>query len=129
MVADTALAEAFGCIVDDPAFVYRERFASITSEDWQHYAELQPADLIARRVRQGHEENLVFNRILENPESKNDAVESIMKEALPFIDISTPLDDLSKMISGDRTAVLVKDFKANRNFIITRSDIAEALAK
>src|SRR5713101_4881119 len=37
---DTALAEAFGCIVDDPAFVYRERFSSITSEDWQHYAQL-----------------------------------------------------------------------------------------
>lgn len=74
-------------------------------------------------------ENLVFNKIMENPNAKNDSVESIMQEALPFLDISTPLEDLSKMISGDRTAVLVKDFKANRSYIITRSDIAEALAK
>ena len=74
-------------------------------------------------------ENLVFNKILQHPESKNDKVESIMQEALPFIDITTPLDDLAKMISGDRSAVLVKDFKANSNFIITKYDIVEALAK
>ncbi|MFN8144270.1 MAG: pyridoxal-phosphate dependent enzyme [Bacteroidia bacterium] len=74
-------------------------------------------------------ENLVFNKILDNPNAKNDAVESIMQEALPFVDITTPLETLSKMISGDRDAVLVKDFKANRSFIITKSDIAEALAR
>lgn len=74
-------------------------------------------------------ENLVFNRIMENPNAKNDTVESIMQEALPFVDITTPLDTLSKMISMDRSAVLVKDFKANRSYIITRSDIAEALAR
>jgi hypothetical protein len=33
------------------------------------------------------------------------------------------------MISGDSNAVLVKDFKAGRTFIITKSDIAEALMK
>ncbi len=74
-------------------------------------------------------ENLVFNKILQDPNSKNDTIESIMQEALPFVDITTPLDDLSKMISGDRSAVLVKDFKANSNFIITKSDIVEAMAR
>ncbi len=74
-------------------------------------------------------ENLVFNKILQHPESRNDKVETIMQEALPFVDISTPLDDLAKMISGDRTAVLVKDFKANSNFIITKYDIVEAMVK
>ncbi len=74
-------------------------------------------------------ENLVFNHLLKNPESKKDSVETIMQEAIPFIDITTPLSELAKMISGDRTAVLVKDFKANQNFIITKSDIVEALAR
>ncbi|HRH66554.1 MAG TPA: pyridoxal-phosphate dependent enzyme [Bacteroidia bacterium] len=74
-------------------------------------------------------ENLVFNKIMENPDAKKESVESIMQEALPFVDISTPLDNLSKMISGDRSAVLVKDFKANQSYIITKSDIAEALAR
>ena len=74
-------------------------------------------------------ENLVLNKILQNHESKNDKVETIMQEALPFVDITTPLDDLAKMISGDRTAILVKDFKTNSNFIITKSDIVDAMVK
>jgi cystathionine beta-synthase len=74
-------------------------------------------------------ENLVLNKIVENPESKNLAVETIMQEAFHFADITTPLDALSKMITPEKSAVMVKDFKANRNYIITRFDIAEALAK
>ena len=49
--------------------------------------------------------------------------------ALPFVDISTPLDELSGMISGDRMAVLLKDFKAGRTFILTKSDIVDAFVK
>ena len=52
-----------------------------------------------------------------------------MREALPFVDISTPLDELSGMITGDRMAVLLKDFKAGRTFILTKSDIVDALVK
>ncbi len=74
-------------------------------------------------------ENLVFNKILENPDAKLEAVESIMQAALPYVDITTPVDDLSRMISDDRSAVLIKDFKAGQNYIITKSDIVEALAK
>lgn len=74
-------------------------------------------------------ENLVFNKIMENPEAKNEKVETIMQEALPFIDITTPVDSLSKMMTPERSAVLVKDFKSNNNYIITRFDIAEAMAK
>jgi cystathionine beta-synthase len=74
-------------------------------------------------------ENLVYNHILKSPNAKEDKVELIMQEALPFADITTPLEELSEMISGDRMAVLVKDFKAGRTFIITKSEIAEALIK
>lgn len=74
-------------------------------------------------------DNLLYNHILENGTSKDDKVESIMQEAMPFADISTPLTELASMISGDRMAVLVKDFKANRTFIITKSDIAEMMIR
>jgi cystathionine beta-synthase len=74
-------------------------------------------------------ENLVFNKLMENPDAKNEKVESIMKEALPFVDITTDVESLSKMMTPERSAVLVKDFKANRNFIITRFDIVDAMAK
>ena len=74
-------------------------------------------------------EKLVFDKILSNPESKNETIESIMKEALPFVDISTSIDTLAKMVSGDNEAVLVKDFKQDKNYIITRFDIADIMAK
>jgi cystathionine beta-synthase len=74
-------------------------------------------------------ENLVYNHILKNTSSREDKVEVIMQEALPFADITTPITELSEMISGDRMAVLVKDFKAGRTFIITKSDIAETLIR
>lgn len=74
-------------------------------------------------------ERLVFNAIMNNHEAKHEKIESIMQEALPFVDISTPIDTLSKMVNGDNEAVLVKDFKRDKNYIITRFDIADALAK
>lgn len=74
-------------------------------------------------------ENQVYDYVLKNPLSKDEPVEKIMGEALPFVDITTPLDEISGMISGDRMAVLIKDFKAGRTFILTKSDIVEALVK
>ena len=74
-------------------------------------------------------ENQVYDYVLKNPHSKDEPIEKIMREALPFVDISTPLDELSGMITGDRMAVLVKDFKAGRTFILTKSDIVDALVK
>ena len=74
-------------------------------------------------------ENQVYDYVLKNPHSKDEPIEKIMREALPFVDISTPLDELSGMITGDRMAVLLKDFKAGRTFILTKSDIVDALVK
>jgi hypothetical protein len=44
------------------------------------------------------------------------------------VDISTPVDLLSRMITPENPAVLVRDFKTDKTFIITRSDIIKALA-
>ncbi len=74
-------------------------------------------------------ESWVFKNILENPDMKDNSIESIMQPAFPFVDSTTPIDVLSKMISPDNPAVLVKDFKQNKTFIISLSDIVEAIAK
>ncbi len=74
-------------------------------------------------------EKLVFDKILSDPHAKTQTVESIMKDALPFVDISTSIDTLAKMVSGDNEAVLVKDFKQDKNYIITRFDVADIMAK
>ncbi len=73
-------------------------------------------------------EDLVFNSIINNPEITKSPVASIMQEALPFVDASTPLEVLAGMITKANDAVLVKDFKLDKNYIITRFDIVKALA-
>lgn len=74
-------------------------------------------------------ENKIMNLMIQKPETKNIRVEEIMGNALPFVDITTPIDTLSKMVSGEYEAVLVKDFKRDKNYIITRSDLAELMVR
>lgn len=74
-------------------------------------------------------ENKVMNLMLQSPDKKTARVEEIMSAALPFVDITTPLETISKMVTGDYEAILAKDFKRDINYIITRSDIAELMVK
>jgi predicted transcriptional regulator len=52
-----------------------------------------------------------------------------MQPAFPFVDISAPIDSLSAMITDTNPAVLVRDFKLDKTYIITRYDIINALTK
>ena len=58
---------------------------------------------------------------------KREPVESIMQPAFPFVDVSTPVELLSTMITPQNPAVLVRDFKTDKTFIITRSDVIRVL--
>jgi cystathionine beta-synthase len=58
---------------------------------------------------------------------KSHPVESIMQPAFPFVDVSTPVDLLQTMITPHNPAVLVRDFKTDKTFIITRSDLIRVL--
>jgi cystathionine beta-synthase len=82
-----------------------------------------------KRVVGSLNESLLYAKIISNPEIKNQSVESIMQPAFPFVDISAPIDSLSAMITDKNPAVLVKDFKLDKTYIITRYDIINALTK
>src|SRR5881394_2917283 len=69
----------------------------------------------------------LYSELVGNPDVKSQPVESIMQPAFPFVDISTPVDLLSTMISPENPAVLVRDFKTDKTFIITRSDVIRVL--
>ena len=68
-------------------------------------------------------ESHLYDEFLRNADIKSQPVETIMQPAFPFVDISTPVELLSKMITPQNPAVLVRDFKTDKNFIITRSDV------
>jgi cystathionine beta-synthase len=69
----------------------------------------------------------LYEALLANPGVKSQPLETIMQPAFPFIDASTPVDLLSTMITADNPAVLVRDFKTDKTFIITRSDVIRVL--
>jgi cystathionine beta-synthase len=72
-------------------------------------------------------EQKLFESLVGNPEIKLQAVETIMEPAFPFIDISAPVESLSTMITPENPAVLVRDFKTDETYIITRHDILKAI--
>lgn len=82
-----------------------------------------------KRVVGSLNESLLYAKIISNPEIKNQKIETIMQPAFPFVDISAPIDSLSTMITDKNPAVLVKDFKLDQTYIITRYDIINALTK
>jgi cystathionine beta-synthase len=72
-------------------------------------------------------ETHLYTELVKNPDVKTRPIESIMQPAFPFVDISTPVDLLSPMITPENPAVLVRDFKTDKTFIITRSDLIRVL--
>jgi cystathionine beta-synthase len=80
-----------------------------------------------RRLVGSLNEAHLFAELVRDPEVTQRPVETIMQPAFPFADISTPVELLSTMISSANPAVLVRDFKTDKTFIITRSDLIRVL--
>ena len=75
-------------------------------------------------INEGH----LFTEIVKHPELLKGPVEAIMEPAFPYADISTGIDALAGMITPDSPAVLVRDFKSDDTYIITRWDVIRALS-
>jgi cystathionine beta-synthase len=69
----------------------------------------------------------LYQQLVRDSNIKAHPVESIMQPAFPFVDVSTPVELLSTMITPENPAVLVRDFKTDKTFIITRSDVIRVL--
>ena len=72
-------------------------------------------------------ETHLYDELVKNPDVRAQSVEAVMQQAFPFVDISTPVELLASMISPQNPAVLVRDFKTEKTFIITRSDVIRVL--
>jgi cystathionine beta-synthase len=73
-------------------------------------------------------ESHLFEEIVKNPELLKGPVEAIMEHAIPYADISTGVDALAGMLTDASPAVLVRDFKSDETYIITRWDVIKALS-
>lgn len=65
--------------------------------------------------------------IVKNPAQTTEPVKSIMQQAFPFVDIETPVQLLAPMITPANPAVLVRDFPADKTYVLTGYDVLNAL--
>ena len=69
-----------------------------------------------------------YEEIVKHPEAAKGPIEAIMAPAFPFVDVTTSVDALSGMLTAETPAVLVRDFKSDQTYIITRWDVIGALS-
>ncbi|MEP7251086.1 MAG: pyridoxal-phosphate dependent enzyme [Ginsengibacter sp.] len=70
----------------------------------------------------------LFNKILTDPEIKDQTIESVMEHEYPVVAFDMPVEKLSKLISKQSGAVLSKDETGDFH-IVTKYDIIQSLAK
>ena len=70
----------------------------------------------------------LFNKILTDPEIKDQTVESVMENEYPIVAFDTPVEKLSRLISKQSGAMLSKDETGDYH-IVTKYDIIQSLAK
>src|SRR5689334_649329 len=59
-------------------------------------------------------ETHLYNELLRDSSIKAQPVETIMQPAFPFVDVSTPVELLSTMITPESPAALIRDFKTEK---------------
>lgn len=65
--------------------------------------------------------------IVKDPAVTAQPVRTIMQQAFPYVDIETPVQLLAPMITPENPAVLVRDFPADKTYVITGYDVLNAL--
>jgi cystathionine beta-synthase len=72
-------------------------------------------------------ETSVLNYLFEHPEARRDSIEPIMNPPFPLVQLTTKLDEISKLITKENAAVMVKQDGGNYH-IITKQDIIKAIS-
>lgn len=73
-------------------------------------------------------ETSILNRLIEDPEARNEQVKQMMGEPFPVVRSSLHIEDLSSYLDQASGAVLVKRAEDESFEIITKSDLIKALA-
>jgi cystathionine beta-synthase len=72
-------------------------------------------------------EHKIFNYIFEHPNAKNEKVSTIMGPKFPILNTNTSIEEISKLITKENSAVLIKNEEEEYQ-IITKQDIIKAFA-
>lgn len=70
----------------------------------------------------------MFSKLFENNALKNEKVELIMQPAFPIVNEKAPIEDISKLITKENNAVLMRDLAGNMH-IITKHDLIQGISQ
>jgi cystathionine beta-synthase len=69
----------------------------------------------------------LFSQLIEHPELKSDKVQKVIQAPFPFVHHEATLDEVSKLITKENNAVMVKSLGGDIH-IITKQDVIDAVA-
>lgn len=69
----------------------------------------------------------ILNQLLKDPQLGNKMVSEVMQPSFPIVSASAPINEVSKLITKDNPAVLVRDLSGTLH-ILTKYDLIGALA-
>jgi cystathionine beta-synthase len=72
-------------------------------------------------------ESRVYAQMVSDPAIRREPVRSVMQQAFRYVDIDTPVPLLAPMITPEHPAVLVRDFKADKTYVLTGYDVLKAI--
>ncbi|HEX4886583.1 MAG TPA: pyridoxal-phosphate dependent enzyme [Luteibaculaceae bacterium] len=100
-----------------------EALNQMTQNDFSQIPVTKQGRIVGSVTEQG-----LYRLVVDQPATKQKTVGEVMLPAFPFMDITTPVKSLAQTLVGETDAVLVKDFKTDNTYIITRADIIKAMA-
>ncbi len=73
-------------------------------------------------------DNHVFVQLIANDARKKERVENFMQKPFPFVEMNASVEEVSRLITKENNAVLVRD-RLGEVHIITKHDIIESISK
>jgi cystathionine beta-synthase len=131
-----------GFLVNEPvtakSIIERKKIRElVTAQPKQHIAEafqkMKELHITQLPVIEGDKvtgsitEHRILQLLVENPDNRSDEVGKVMGKPFPFVELNSTAAEISKLISKENTAVLVKANSGTLN-IITEFDLIEAIA-
>jgi cystathionine beta-synthase len=72
-------------------------------------------------------ESHIYARMVKEPSIRKAQVKTVMQKAFRYVDIETPVTLLANMITPESPAVLVRDFPADKTYILTGYDVLSVI--
>ncbi len=119
LIRNKDVADVVDVMVDDTI----EHAVTVMRENDFSQIPVRQNDRIVGSLSETH----IYSCVIRDPSIRSQPVQSIMQTAFPYVDIETPVTLLASMITPEDPAVLVRDFRADKVYIVTGYDVLNAI--